>query len=406
MMLTNRQTRHVIASTLSVLALFGVPTISHALSCAPRLFTLSEAYEAADSIIVGLITECREEVSTDPWTNGGSDCSFSTIEVLKESVPTREYSGVTSSSGCGLSLHVGGQYLLFLDSKNQPMHFSATLSGDRYPAQLSNHYLRIIRDFRDGVFSDLAEPWMFGEFKGTCSVWQSIGGNRIRFSRRTPNAPQQPKPDWTQELINGETVYRANAPTFDAETNLPAGTVEIIAFGDIPDYADDALMLSVYLQEASPAPVRQATLSVGSKTWSLNRVEMNLSLPGASAHTVIDYNATGDVAEQILSAMAQPSDILVSAALVASKIDSNPPPEVAQPSQGGFMPAPSKDDYFGPELPETSSTRPAVTPSMRAAGSYGAQKEPPQPVLRLESRSTQLSGVIKSFRACYEGDAR
>ncbi len=403
MMLTDRQTRHAIASTLSVLALFAVPTTSHALSCAPRQFTLSEAYEAADSIIVGLITECKEEISSDPWANGGSDCSFSSIEVLKESVPTRDYSGVTSSSACGLSLHVGGQYLLFLESKNQPMHFSATLSGDRYQPKLANSYLRIIRDYRNGVVNDLAEPWMFRESDGYCSIWHSIRGNQIRFRRRTPDAPQQPKPDWTQELINGETVYRTKVPTFSADTNLPAGMVEIVAFGNIPDFADDVLMLSVHLQEASPAPVWQATLSVGSKTWSLNRVEMNLSLPGGSAHTVIDYHAVGDAAEQILSAMAQPSNIVVSATAVVPNTNSEPP-DVPPPDQESFVQAPSNDVYFGQAAPETSSTRLAVTPKVRPAGPYGAQKEPPQPVLRVESRSTQLSGAIESFQACYAGD--
>jgi len=405
MMLTDRQMRHRIASTLSVLALFGVPTISHALSCAPRQFTLSEAYEAADSIIVGLITECKEEISSDPWANGGSDCSFSSIEVLKESVPTREHIGVTSSSGCGLSLHVGGQYLLFLDSKNQPMHFSATLSGDRYQAQLANRYLRIIRDFRNGAVNDLAEPWMFGGSDGYCSIWQSIRGNQIRFSRRTPDAPQQPKPDWTQELINGEMVYRTTVPLFDADTKLPSGDAEIVAYGDVPDHLDDALVLRVTLPERSPAPVRQATLSVGDRTWSLNRMEMNLSLPGASAHTVVEYYGAGDVAEQILSAMAQPSDIVVSAKVVASNVASAPP-EIPPPDQESFVLAPTKDVYFGRAAPETSSTRPSATPKVRAAGSYGAQEEPPEPVLRVESRSTQLSSVIQSFRACDAGDEK
>ncbi len=323
--------------------------------------------------------------------------------MLKESVPTREYSGVTSSSGCGLSLHVGGQYLLFLDSKNQPMRFSATLSGDQHQAQLANKYIRIIQGFRDGVVSDLAEPWTFGEFGGYCSILQSIGGNQIKFTRRTPNAPQQPKPDWTQELINGETVYRANAPTLDPETNLLVRTVEVVAFGAMPDYADDALTLSVHLQEARPAPVRQATLSVGSRTWSLNRVEMNLTLRGRLALTVIDYHAYGAAAEQILSAMSEPSDIVVSATLIASDINSGPP-DVSPPAQESFVRAPSSDNYLGQAPPETSSTRPAVTPSVRAASSYRAQKELPQPVLRVESRSTQLSGAIKSFRACYAGD--
>lgn len=76
MTLTNRQTRNAIASIFCVLALFLVPAISNAMSCAPRQFTLSEAYDAADSIIVGLITECEEEVSSEPWANG---CTCSTF---------------------------------------------------------------------------------------------------------------------------------------------------------------------------------------------------------------------------------------------------------------------------------------------------------------------------------------
>ena len=404
MMLTDQQMRHAIASTLSVLALLAVPTISLGLSCAPRQFTLSEAYEAADSIIVGLITECKEENSSDPWVNGGSDCSFSSLEVLKESVPTRGYSGVTSSSACGLSLQVGVQYLFFLDENNRPMHFSATLSGEPYQVQVASEYLRIIRDFKNGVVKDLAEPWMLRDTNGYCSVSQNIRGNQIRFNRRAPDAPPEPKPDWTQELINGETAYRANVPTFAAETNLPAGMVEIVAFGDIPDYADDALTLSVYLQEPSPDPVRrQATLSVGSKTWSLNRVEMNVSLSRASTHTIIEYHAAGDAAEQILSAVTEPSDIVVFATVIASNNDSEPP-SVHPPDQGSFAPAPSNDDYFGPAPPQTSSVRPAVTPNVGPAGLHRVQKDPPQPVLRVESRSTQLSGAIKNFRDCFSED--
>jgi len=404
--LTDRQMRWAIALTISIFVFFGIPTITHALSCAPRLFTLSEAYEAADSIVVGLITECKEEVSSDPWAHGGTDCSFSSLEVLKESIPSRDYHGTASSSACGLSLHVGNKYLLFLDSESRPMRFSAALSGDQNPAQLSNHYLQIIRDYRDRAVNDLAEPWMFGEFRGTCSLWHSVGGKQIRFNRRKEDAPQQTKPEWTQETKNGQTVYRSSVPSFSDDSTLPTGVVDIVAFGDIPDYADDALMLNVHMPERPPAPLRQATLTVGTRTWSLNRVEMSVSVPGAPAHTIIDYSLAGNVAEQILTAMIQPSDILVSAALVASNADSNPPPEVTPPGQGAIMPAPSNDEYFGPALSEASSTRPAVTPSARAARPYGTQKESPQPFLRLESRSTQFSGVIESFRACYEQDKK
>lgn len=406
MILMDRQMRFAIASIFSIFVFFGTPPITLALSCGTRLFTLSEAYEEADSIVVGLITECKEEISSDPWAHGGSDCSFISLEVLKESMPARDYSGVTSSSGCGLSLHVGAQYLLFLDSKNQPMHYSAALSGDQYPAQLSSHYLRIIRDYKNGAIDDLAEPWMLRELEGACSLSHRVGGNQITFTRRQADSPPQPKPDWTQETINGKTVHRSSVPLSSADSTSPFGVADIVAYGDIPDYPDDVLMMNVDVPERSPSPVRQATLSVGARTWSLNRVEINLSFRGSSAHTMINYHAAGEVAEQILSAMTQPSDIIVSATLVASKIESNPPPEFTQPGQRAVTPTPPNDAYFGPGVPETSLTRPAVTPSVRAAGSYGAQKEPPQLVLRLESRSTQLSGEIKSFRACYEGNEK
>lgn len=395
--------RHKIALTLVILTFLGAPTVAPALSCAPRLFTLDEAYEAADSIIVGLITECKEETSSDPWANGGGDCSFTSLEVLKESVPARDYSGVASSSGCGLSLIVGGQYLLFLDSKNQPMRFSVLLSGNQYQAQVANRYLWIIRDFRNGTVNDLAEPWMFGESDGYCSLRHSVRGNQISFGRRTADAPQQPKANWTQETINGTTVNKTIVPSYTADSKMPAGNVEIVVFGDVPDDAGDALMLRVSLAERSPAPVRQAIFSVGNRTWSLNRMEMNLSLLGGSAHKVVEYYGAGDVAEQILSAMAQPSDIVVSATVVASDLASAPP-EVSPPDQDTLILAPSKDVYFGQPAPETSSTRPSATPKARAGGSYGVQEEPPNSVLRVESRSTQLSSVIQSFRACYAKD--
>ena len=106
----------VVASIVAIVAFLVLPMNARALDCAPRAFTLSEAYDAADSIIVGLVTECEEEVSREPWADGGSDCSYVSLDVLKESKSVRDYRGISNSSGCGLSLHVGEQYLMFLDN--------------------------------------------------------------------------------------------------------------------------------------------------------------------------------------------------------------------------------------------------------------------------------------------------
>lgn len=346
---------------MAIAILFVSASSTHALSCAPGYRTLSDAYEAADSIVVALITECKKEVSSDPWASGGDDCSFISLEVLKDSVPARDYGGVASSSGCGLSLHIGSQYLLFLDSENRPMVASAPLGGDHYLSQQTGQYLRILRDFRNGRVNDLAEPWLYEEIGGYCSITQSIKGHQISFSRRMPNAPPEPKPEWVGEMIDGETVYRATVPVVDLANRIPVGDAEIVAYGDVPDYGN-ALLLSVSLQDKSPAPVRQASLSVGHRTWSLNRMETNLLLrAGASEHKTIEYWADGEVAEQMLAVMAQPSEVVVSATIVSRNADS------------GIHDVPL------------------------------LQEEPLNPDLRLESRSTQLSGVIGRFRACYAG---
>ncbi|MEX0976987.1 MAG: hypothetical protein WDZ50_07815 [Woeseia sp.] len=361
---------------------------------------MSEAYKAADSIIVALITECQVEVSSDPYASGGDDCSFISLEVLKDSAPVRDHGGVASSSGCGLSVHVGSQYLLFLDSVNQPMAPSASLGGAYYMSRQTVQYLRILRDFRNGHVSDLAEPWMYEESRGYCSIKQSIKGQQISFSRRMPDAPSEPEPVWTHETINGETVHRATVPLVDDENRIPVGAADIVAFGEVPDRNVDALFLSVSLQDTSPAAVRRARISVGDRTWSLNRMEANLLLrAGAGVHNSIEYWTAGETAEQILEALVQPSEIVVSATIVSSQ-EAFGRPDVFPPEETASQLSGSTSDYVGP-IPLSESADSSAMPNVRAAHSYRIEEEAPEPVLRLVSRSTQLSGVIKSFHACY-----
>lgn len=395
---------HRLAGSLMTMIIVLVSARStHALSCKSEPFTLDEAYEAADSIIVALVTECQEQVSSDSWASGGDGCSFVSLEVLKHAVPARDYGGMVNSSGCGLSFNVGSQYLLFLDSENQPMYFSAPLAGDHYLIQQTSHYLRILRDFRNRHISDLAQPWLHYEYEGFCTIRQSVAGHQISFSRRMPDAPPEPKPDWIRETINGETVHRATVPLLYPETRLPAGDAQIVAFGDVPGYADDVLVLRVSLQDTSPSTVRQATLSVDDRTWLLNRMEILFFGAGASGHKSVDYWAAGETAEQILTAMAHPSRVVVSATIV--------PPRTASELLDGTLPNEpasempvSTNGYFGPAPPVSGSAGSAVQPSVRAADSYGGQEEPEEPVIRLDSRSTQLSREIETFRACYAAE--
>jgi hypothetical protein len=402
-----RHTLSVLASTVAIGALLVLPMNARALSCAPRVFTLSEAYDAADSIIVGLVTECEEEVSREPWANGGSDCSFVSLDVLKESNSARDYRGVSSSSGCGLSLQVGKQYLLFLDNENRPMHYSASLNGEQYSTQLSNSYQRILRDFRDGVIRDLSEPWMFGEYEGACSLSHNVGGHRITIGRGAPDAEEQSALDWTSETVDGKTTYRGQTRAVGASSSSPLLDVEVVVVGDLPEYPIDTQMLTISFQEQAPAPVRRATISVGSKSWPLYRVEKLISISGMPDINRVSYQVGGEVSEQILSAMSKPSDVVVSAVLVNSPhVDSESPPGVSQLDEGSVILAPQGDDYFSQVPPRSGSANPETTSSGAAIRAYGSRREPPEAVLRLETGSTQLPAVLKNYQACYEGVER
>ncbi len=399
MPLVDRSARRVPASMISVAVLVLLPVNTYALSCQGRLFTLEEAYEAADSIIVGLVTGCEEEVSSDPWAHGGANCAFVSLEVLKESVPARDYRGVASSSGCGLSLQVGNQYLLFLDDENRPMDFSAGLISDDHLAQLSNSYVRILRDFRNGVGADLSEPWMFRELEGTCVLLHGVRGNQISFSRNKADAAEQIKQNWARETVDGKAVYRSTVDT--------VGAMEVVVTGDLPTYPDGAQMLSVSLPERSPVPLRNARLSVGTQSWSLYRVEAAMSISGLPATTTVDYKIGGEAAEQILSAMMEPSDIVVTATLATtSDNDTGGPIEAHQAGDDSVNRAPVDDNYFGPVPPETNATAPEIVSVEGGVSPYPAQEEPPETVLRMETRSTHLANAIERYRACYSEEAR
>lgn len=394
--------RRVPARIVFGLALIGASATTHGSSCAARIFTLSEAYEAADSIIVGQITECEEEVRREPMANRGANCAFTSLEVLKDSQPVRDYSGIASSSGCGLSLQVGGQYLLFLDSANRPMHFSAPLSGDHYQTKLASRYLTILRGFRAGRVDDLAEPWTYSEHMGQCAVSQSVRGNHISFYVRGPGAPAAPAPMWTRDSIDGQTVYRATVPFYDLDTKLPSGEGEMIAYGEVPDHNSDDVILRVSMQERQPPTMRQATISVGKMTWPLLRMETIVNFSDVSTHTSVEYYATGQSAEQILSTMMSPSDIVVSARIATSS-SSESEPEISSPNQPSFGVVSADDSYFGQTAPERSITSESQEANANTKRRYQPKQEPPEPILRIQSRSTQLSRVLKQFEACHAG---
>lgn len=325
---------------------------AHALSCAPRLFTLAEAYEEADSIIVGQVTQCEQETSSDEWTEGGSGCAFDSLEVLKESTSARDYRGVANSQACGLALYVGHQYLLFLDRENQPLHFSATLTAPpgrsiRF-TQREKDYLRVLREFRDGALGDLSEPWSFNESETSCTIGQDVSGHKVVFGRQKPPSSTGPSQTWTREIVDGNTIIKGRVQPGGPDSGAPVREVEVVIIG-IPEYPPEALTLGISFRERQPSAMRKATISVNDKTWSLHRAEQSASFGGVPMPTIVRYMVAGETAEQILSAMTTPSHLSASAVVVDS-------------------PAPAS-------LPR-------------------------DPIIRFDTRSTQLAAVLDQFEQC------
>ncbi|NOX69723.1 MAG: hypothetical protein GXP15_11095 [Gammaproteobacteria bacterium] len=367
--------KNTLSTTIAIIVYFVWPIDAHALSCARNIFTLNEAYEAADSIIVGVVTECQEEISSEPWANGGGGCSFDSLEVLKESTSPRDHRGVASSSGCGLSLRVGDQYLFFLDSENRPMRFSGSLANEQY-FLVSNAYKSILQEFRDGIIHDLSEPWIFREHASNCSLSHNVGGYRISFRRLKAGAADPSAGSWSRETVDGKTIYRGSATSTGANSTSSLQDMEVVVTGDLQEYPVGAQMLSVSFLERSASPVREATLSVGAQSWPLYRREMSFSYRGRMANTQTEYVVGGDVAEQILSAMTKPSNVTISAVLVNSSVVDTEP--------------------------RSGSAEAAIVSSAAGTTLYRSRKELPEAVLRLETRTTQLPAAAERFQACYE----
>ncbi len=393
-------------STL-VLALILYSANAQALSCPARIFTLADAYEEADSIIVGIVTACEQAQRTDMWVGGGAGCSFATLEVLKDSNPTRDYGGVASSAACGLSLQVGRQYLMFLNSDNQPLWYSEQFGRGEWADARMKQRMGILRDFRNGVAADLSEPWVFQKsIVGACTLHHSFRGNQLSFTRRPDDAVPLEEVDWGSIMADGQPVFG------------PGQIREIRRQVDErPEgWADNELVMNVQFAEGWPRAARDASIRVGNRVWQLERREHT---PRVGNNTVLDphmfYFAKGEAAEEILTAMETPSDVVATAIVAAADYtdpvvnpgtgqtnDGQAPGEGATASGGAIVRQRPGTRVFASAPPSSGSTALSPAETQNVSGRR-SRRSPPEPLLRFETRSTQLGRVTGEFRSCWGG---
>ena len=391
--------------SILVLALILYSASAQALSCPSRVFTLADAYEEADGIIIGIVTACEEAQSTDMWVGGGAGCSFSTLEVLKESNPTRDYGGVADSAACGLALQVGHQYLMFLDSNNQPLWYSEQLGRGGWADARVNQRIAILRDFRGGIAADLSEPWVFQKsIVGACTLSHGFRGNDLSFTRRPDDAVPLEEVDWGSIMADGKPVFGP------AQIREIRRQVEERPEG----WSDNELVMNIRFAEGWPRAARDASIRVGNRVWQLERQEHT---PRVGNNTALDphmfYYAKGKDAEEILAAMEVPSDIVATAIVAAvdgSSSVANPNTgqtsgeqasgESATASGGAIVRRRPGTQVFAPAPPSGGSTVLSPTEPQNGAARR-PRRPPPEPVLRFKTRSTQLGRVTGEFRSCW-----
>ena len=251
------------------LSLLALPLASFGTQCIPQRTTLQEDYQEADAIFVGLVTGCGDSNEVPRGTHCESATyTVQTIEVLKDSEPSRDHGGLFPSDnvmGCGLILAIGAEILFFVDENGHNFGPSKWLNTNRaFDNRIINdsqERLRVLRDFRDGRIGDLAEPWHFMDLGISCRLIHRFHPVGLEFTFVYSQSAKQGGPISLEEVqgLDGKIRFRA----VPGNPNLPPIVTTII---EGPPPTPDAINLAVVITDHEPS---SATLTVGDKSWSL-----------------------------------------------------------------------------------------------------------------------------------------
>ena len=328
-----------------------------ATTCVPNYSTLQEDYELADAIVLAQASSCAQGEPVGGWNCEDRLFNLDVIEVIKDSVPSRDYGGAYAGAdlawGCGLGYQLGETYLIFFDGKGGYSTGSARVSGDDMGVFLAEQRLDVLRQYRDGSVADLSGPWWFMDTGVSCSVSHRFAGGGISVGlgygdykgrvagmpRRGPDGELQfdvqPMPPGTQPLLEQTTT----GPVYDP--------------GDV--------VLSVSLKDAADLVPASVSIKVDGRAWPLWQRTTTMRA-GVSDQKIYSFATAGNPALEILDAMSRPSAVVVTVA------------------RGG--------DSGGIEAATDGAT--AGTPMLTS----------------FKTRSTQFANTSAKLKACIDGTAR
>lgn len=295
-------------SSVLLLSILGACYSASAIaSCAGVSSTLQEDYDIADSIILAQVSGCADRSLPQNGTCPDQRYSFTTLEVLKDSIPSRDHDEDLQGADmmdCGMYFGVGKNYLLFFDQDGVLNHYaSGHLDGDDFRVYTVNERLNIIRQFRDGLIPDLSEPWQFMDTGLNCTVIHRFKGGGLSFSFYYAVNDYGLMTMDVSKWPNGEIRY--DPKPYPPGREPPK--VEMVG----PEYERNAVIFSASFENPEQFIEGSTSIKIGQQSWPLQRMTVVIDAFGIDSHTVHSEVAGGESALEIFDAMKRSRDIVI-----------------------------------------------------------------------------------------------
>ena len=283
--------------------------------------TLDEAYEQAASIVLAQITGCQRNLVSQDGKCPDQLYTYDVIEVLKDTIPARDHSGEFKGStpmGCGLIVRRGDNLLLFQDEAGKTSTGSENLNTGN---AIGNYHLKILRQYRDGLVSDLSGPWRFSDWGILCRVVHQFDGGGLTFRYYYAEGdydvyldPQIGPDGGMLRNDDGELIYNL-VPN-------PSGQREIEWSTSGPTFDQERFFLRVRFRDPDQVAERSISFSVGNETWSFFRQITTTSNPLVEPNSFITDVTAGKAVEEIFEALSAPTKIVISARTTSADSES------------------------------------------------------------------------------------
>ena len=342
--------------TFSALAL-AARGVNASEECIYTSSTLEADYAKADAVFVAQVTGCAGFRLPENGRCPDELYSLDSVDVLKESVSSRDLGGVIKGSKtvvCGLVFRSGYWFLLFMDANGNPYPAASGRLGAADPnSTLTMERLQILNQYRDQKIEDLSKPWYFEDDGFSCRVTrnfnvirpfhniQSFIGGTLFFGY-----------EYAQNDYFGQyRLLESRGPNGEYRLDVEPGAPESMSlhFEMIGiSYGRNEVDFSVSFGDLT-AVEGSVSIRIADREWPLQRRTITYRLGDSEPQTIVVEAADNDAADEILESMSQPTDVVISA--VASGIQ--------------------------PELTDQSP-------------------------MRFEIRTTRFRGSSKEFRACVD----